>query len=64
MFFIFGVLSLHLTMIYFNTPLLAVMLHLQPLFANDILDHNGRARSRRRASARRGKASLISYWKK
>ena len=50
---IFGVLPLHLTMIYiiYAAHLAAMQPFLvAPLFVNDILDHDGHTRSRRQAS--------------
>ena len=38
---------------------LAVLSHLLPLFAQDIIDHYGNARSHRRASAHHGEARLV-----
>ena len=58
--YMFGRSSLNLAMIFFYAaPLLTVMKHFQPPFANGILDHNGHARSRRRASKIQGRC----YWR-
>ena len=55
----FGVLSMHRTMISFCTPWQYVLSYLRPLFARKILDRYGHVRSRRRASARLGEAPLV-----
>lgn len=60
----FGVFSLHSTMIDFGTPWQRAMWHSRPLFASDVLDRYGHARSLRRVSARRGEVLRVSFDRK